>query len=120
MNEKIITNFKLIFFAYLDLHIGLKFILYTYESNHFAFCLPESSVGHETVSAFILTAKSDNLIIKTAKPPDPPSNLGVLATTCNAIKLAWYQPIEHGIDVMCKYCGFFTAEEKWSKILFWL
>ena len=57
-------------------------------------------MGRETVSAFILTAKSDNLLVRTARPPDPPSNLGVISTTCSAIKLAWDPPREHGVDVI--------------------
>ncbi|XP_052779768.1 uncharacterized protein LOC128217013 isoform X4 [Mya arenaria] len=58
------------------------------------------AVGRETVSAFILTAKSDNLVLRTARPPDPPSNLGVNASTCSSLKMAWDPPLEHGVDVI--------------------
>lgn len=60
------------------------------------------AAGHETVSAFILTAKSDNLLVRTASPPDPPSNLGILSSTCSALKVAWDVPREHGVDVIGK------------------
>ncbi|KAL3853216.1 hypothetical protein ACJMK2_016773 [Sinanodonta woodiana] len=56
--------------------------------------------GKETVSAFILTAKSEQLTVKTARPPDPPSNLGVLTSTCSGILLAWDSPREHGVEII--------------------
>ena len=52
------------------------------------------------LNAFILTAKSEQLAIKTASPPDPPRNLGVVATTCNSLKIAWDPPLEHGAEVI--------------------
>ncbi|KAH3816784.1 hypothetical protein DPMN_118307 [Dreissena polymorpha] len=63
----------------------------------------EKTVGRETVCAFILTAKSDNLIVRTARPPTAPSNIGVISTTCSAIKIAWDPPSEQGVDVIGTY-----------------
>ncbi|XP_023933288.1 uncharacterized protein LOC106180596 isoform X1 [Lingula anatina] len=54
----------------------------------------------DTCSTFILTAQSDHLTIHTAQPPDPPRNLGILATTCNSIKIGWDPPKEHGVEVL--------------------
>ncbi|XP_041347758.1 uncharacterized protein LOC121367568 [Gigantopelta aegis] len=65
--------------------------------------MDEGSSMKETpdgLNAFILTAKSEQLAIKTASPPDPPRNLGVVATTCNSLKVAWDQPLEHGVEVI--------------------
>ena len=58
------------------------------------------NTSRDMVSAFILTAKSDNLLLRTARPPDPPSNLGILASTCSSLKVAWDPPREHGVDVI--------------------
>ena len=52
------------------------------------------------MNAFIIASKAEPLTIKTARPPDPPSNLGVIATSCSGIKLAWDQPREHGVEVI--------------------
>ncbi|KAK3579080.1 hypothetical protein CHS0354_029940 [Potamilus streckersoni] len=60
----------------------------------------DENYGKETVSAFILTAKSEQLTVKTARPPDPPSNLGVLTSTCSGILLAWDPPREHGVEII--------------------
>ncbi|KAL5013163.1 hypothetical protein ScPMuIL_007433 [Solemya velum] len=60
----------------------------------------ENTVGHEGINAFILTSKSEHLTVKTASPPDPPRNLGVIATTCNSLLVAWDPPQEHGVEVI--------------------
>lgn len=62
----------------------------------------ENTVGHEGINAFILTSKSEHLTVKTASPPDPPRNLGVIATTCNSLLVAWDPPEEHGVEVIGK------------------
>ena len=51
-------------------------------------------------NTFILTAQSDHLTLKTAKPPSPPTNLGVVATTCGTIQVAWDAPQENGVEVI--------------------
>ncbi|XP_067685414.1 uncharacterized protein [Haliotis asinina] len=60
-------------------------------------CTTETPDG---LNAFILTSKSDQLSVKTASPPDAPRNLGVIATTCNSLKIAWDPPQEHGVEVI--------------------
>ncbi|XP_046358181.2 uncharacterized protein LOC124136325 [Haliotis rufescens] len=60
-------------------------------------CTTETPDG---LNAFILTSKSDQLAVKTASPPDAPRNLGVIATTCNSLKVAWDPPQEHGVEVI--------------------
>ena len=52
------------------------------------------------MNAFIIGSKAEPLTIKTARPPDPPSNLGVITTTCSGIRLAWDSPREHGVEVI--------------------
>ncbi|XP_063446523.1 uncharacterized protein LOC134726026 isoform X8 [Mytilus trossulus] len=60
----------------------------------------ENKGKHSTMNSFIIASKAEPLTIKTARPPDPPSNLGTMATTCSGIKLAWDQPREHGVEVI--------------------
>lgn len=38
--------------------------------------------------------------MKTASPPDPPRNVGVTATTCSALSVAWDPPQEHGSEII--------------------
>lgn len=40
------------------------------------------------------------LQFQTASPPDPPTNLSVVSTTCHAIKVAWDPPIDHGSELI--------------------
>ncbi|XP_033744669.1 uncharacterized protein LOC117330483 isoform X1 [Pecten maximus] len=54
----------------------------------------------ETKNTFTLTATSDYLTLKTAKPPSKPSHLGVSANTCNSLRVAWNPPREHGTSVI--------------------
>ena len=59
-------------------------------------------------NTFILTAQSERIQLRTAYPPDPASNLGVIATTCSAIQVGWDPPREHGVDVIGKGFSFFV------------
>ncbi|XP_076447663.1 uncharacterized protein LOC143284653 isoform X3 [Babylonia areolata] len=52
------------------------------------------------LNAFILSSKSEYLTVKTACPPDPPHNVGISATTCNSLNIAWDPPLEHGSEVI--------------------
>ena len=52
------------------------------------------------LSTFIMTAQSDHLNIQSAAPPTPPSNLGVIGTTCNSIQVSWDSPKERGVEVI--------------------
>lgn len=60
----------------------------------------QGSGKHGSMNAFIIASKAEPLTIRTARPPDPPSNLGVIATTCSAVQLAWDPPREHGVEVI--------------------
>ena len=57
----------------------------------------------ETLSAFILSSKSEQLLVKTASPPEPPSNVGVIALTCHSLKVGWDPPREHGSEIIGNY-----------------
>ncbi|XP_077978814.1 uncharacterized protein LOC144434231 [Glandiceps talaboti] len=50
-------------------------------------------------SVFILTAQSEQFNITTGRPPEPPSNLGVITSTCNSLHIAWHSPVEHSVEV---------------------
>ncbi|KAK7102883.1 hypothetical protein V1264_021041 [Littorina saxatilis] len=54
----------------------------------------------EGLNAFILSSKSEHLTVRTASPPDPPHNVGISATTCNSLNVAWDPPQEHGSEVI--------------------
>lgn len=70
-------------------------------------CLPASAETPDGLNAFILSSKSEHLTIKTASPPDPPHNVGVSATTCNSLNVAWDPPLEHGSEVIGQsWCPF--------------
>ncbi|XP_025107507.1 uncharacterized protein LOC112572161 isoform X5 [Pomacea canaliculata] len=65
--------------------------------------MDEGVSGAETpdgLNAFILSSKSEHLTVKTASPPDPPRNVGVTATTCSALSVAWDPPQEHGSEII--------------------
>ncbi|KAK3103976.1 hypothetical protein FSP39_023382, partial [Pinctada imbricata] len=49
---------------------------------------------------FIMTAKSEQLTVHSARPPDPPSNLCFTAMTCHSLRVEWDPPIEHGVEVI--------------------
>ncbi|XP_036357779.1 uncharacterized protein LOC115211041 isoform X2 [Octopus sinensis] len=57
--------------------------------------------GEERI--FILSTKSEKINLKTASPPNPPSNIGVVSSTCNSVKLAWTSPREHGVEITGLY-----------------
>ena len=57
---------------------------------------------NDTTNKFILTAQSETLTLRTARPPDPPSNLSIAASTCNALRLVWDPPVEHGVEIIGK------------------
>ncbi|KAK6175730.1 hypothetical protein SNE40_014123 [Patella caerulea] len=78
--------------------------------------IDESSNNNETpngLNAFILTASSDQICVITASPPNPPRNLGITATTCNSLTIAWDPPEEHGVEVI----GMYTKANKYSLIM---
>ncbi|XP_059161356.1 uncharacterized protein LOC131944640 isoform X2 [Physella acuta] len=52
------------------------------------------------LNAFILSSKSEQLHVRTASPPDPPSNIGVIAMTCHSLKVGWDPPKEHGSEII--------------------
>ncbi|XP_055882729.1 uncharacterized protein LOC106055997 isoform X2 [Biomphalaria glabrata] len=54
----------------------------------------------EGLNSFILSSKSEQLHIRTASPPDPPSNVGIVAMTCHSIKVGWDPPREHGSEII--------------------
>jgi hypothetical protein len=60
------------------------------------------SAQDEFGSNFILTAKAAPLTVRTAQPPEAPSNLGVVATTCNSVQVSWNPPREKGLDIISK------------------
>lgn len=49
---------------------------------------------------YIVYSKSNLLQFQTASPPDPPTNLAVISTTCHAIKISWDPPIDHGSEII--------------------
>ena len=52
---------------------------------------------------FIVYSKSNLLQFQTAGPPDPPTNLTVISTTCPAIKVSWDPPVDHGSELIGKF-----------------
>ena len=55
---------------------------------------------------YIIYSKSNLTQFQTASPPDPPTNLSVVSTTCHAIKVCWDPPVDHGselIGIICFY-----------------
>ena len=58
--------------------------------------------GEQINRHFIISAKSQKLIVRTGQPPEPPSNLGVLASTCHSLQIGWDPPRERGVEVKCK------------------
>ncbi|CAG5119535.1 unnamed protein product, partial [Candidula unifasciata] len=52
------------------------------------------------LNAFILSSKSKQLSVKTASPPDPPANVGIIALTCHSLKVGWDPPREHGSEII--------------------
>lgn len=49
---------------------------------------------------YISYSKSNVMQFQTASPPDPPTNLSVVMTTCHAIKICWDPPIDHGSEII--------------------
>ncbi|CAL1538548.1 unnamed protein product [Lymnaea stagnalis] len=62
-----------------------------------AFSVNETPDG---LNSFILSSKSEQLHVRTASPPDPPSNVGIVAMTCHSIKVGWDPPKEHGSEII--------------------
>ena len=60
--------------------------------------LPDDGYGN----TFILTGTSEHLTMKTPQPPGDPNNLGVVATTCHSMQVAWDPPHETGVDIIGK------------------
>ncbi len=38
--------------------------------------------------------------MKTPQPPGAPTNLGIVATTCHSVQIAWDPPHETGVDII--------------------
>ena len=51
---------------------------------------------------YTVFSKSNTMQFQTAGPPDPPTNLSVVSTTCHSVKICWDQPIDHGSDLIGK------------------
>lgn len=68
----------------------------------FNFFFYDAGEENDTTNKFILTAQSETLTLRTARPPDPPSNLSIAASTCNALRLVWDPPVEHGVEIIGK------------------
>ena len=51
-------------------------------------------------ATLIMSSKAEKLIITAAQPPEAPSNLGLVASTCNSLKVAWDSPVEHGSEII--------------------
>ncbi|XP_070557721.1 uncharacterized protein [Ptychodera flava] len=61
----------------------------------------ESVAGEERgANTFILTSRSEQLSVMTGCPPDPPSNIGLITSTCNSLQIAWHSPVEHDVEVI--------------------
>lgn len=52
---------------------------------------------------FPLISKAQQIMVKTAKPPEPPSTLGMIASTCCSVKISWNPPKEHGVEITSLY-----------------
>lgn len=52
---------------------------------------------------FPVLSGHQQITVKTAKPPEPPSSLGVVASTCCSVKIAWDPPREHGVEITSLY-----------------
>ena len=46
---------------------------------------------------YTIFSKSNTMQFQTAGPPDPPTNLSVVSTTCHSVKICWDPPVDHGI-----------------------
>ena len=53
-------------------------------------------------NTFPVISKAKEITVKTAKPPEPPTSLGVITSTCNSVKIAWDPPKEHGVEISSK------------------
>ena len=49
---------------------------------------------------YTVFSKSNIMQFQTAGPPDPPTNLSVVSTTCHSVKICWDPPIDHGSDLI--------------------
>ncbi|RMZ93142.1 hypothetical protein BpHYR1_002691, partial [Brachionus plicatilis] len=67
---------------------------------------------------FIIYSKSNILQFQTASPPDPPTNLAVISTTCHAIKISWDPPIDHGSEIIAIRIDCHSIDSKKSLHLF--
>ena len=66
----------------------------------------DSRSGEDANNTFIVSSQSEKLSFRTARPPSPPTNLGVIATTCTSIQLGWDIPQTHGVDAIGKTKNF--------------
>jgi hypothetical protein len=55
---------------------------------------------------YIVYSESSKVQFQTASPPDPPTNLSVVTTTCHAVKIRWDPPISHGSEMIGKIIAF--------------
>jgi hypothetical protein len=65
---------------------------------------------------YISYSKSSQIQFQTASPPDPPTNLSIISTTCHAIKVAWDPPVDHGSEVICKHFEILSFELEFIKL----
>jgi hypothetical protein len=49
---------------------------------------------------YLLYSKSSIMQFQTASPPDAPTNITVVSTTCHAIKICWDPPVCHGSELV--------------------
>ena len=82
----------------------------------FQFLFAAGHTDENYLNTFILTAKSDHLSIQTASPPHPPTNLGVVATTCHSIQVSWDCPIERGVEIIGSFI--YTHEHVVASVVF--
>ena len=68
--------------------------------------MPDDGYGN----TFILTGTSEHLTMKTPQPPGAPSNLGIVATTCHSMQIAWDPPHETGVDIIGKELALFICD----------
>ena len=58
-----------------------------------------AAAAADSAASFILSGRAEALALRTAQPPEPPANLGVVATTCHSLLVAWDPPRERGAEV---------------------
>lgn len=49
---------------------------------------------------YIYFSRFEEAKFKTGSPPDPPSNLCLVSSTCHSIKICWDQPVDNGSELL--------------------